>query len=149
MKERMKRYFIPFLLFIALIFVINRYVIPHPVSVLNGWGNRVPDAVSIGRAEFHGNRYTDIDDPETLAPLIGLLQQAGVVYRFKTDRVPARYSLSFRSFSPDASVIYDSIRVAGDGYLYLEDRAYALAPRDQEAILTLLDRLTDQASATA
>ena len=122
------------------------YLLPRSIASRNGWGDTDPAGLTIGcmigEPPF---QWTDIDGPEALAPLVQLMRETKVSYRFSTNILPEGYLLCFRSASEDGPVIYDSIRISGDGYIYLCGRACEISGGASGRIMEQLALLCGQA----
>lgn len=120
------------------------YLLPRSIASRNGWGDTDPAGLTIGcmigEPPF---QWTDIDGPEALAPLIQLMRETKVSYRFSTNILPEGYLLCFRSAPSDDGLcaIYETIRVADGGYIYLGSRAYEISSDANRKIMEQLAAL--------
>lgn len=126
---------------VVVIAVAARYVIPRSVASWNGWGDNDPIWLTVGYVTGEPPfQWTGIDDPEELAPLIQLMRETKVSYRFSTNILPEGYLVCFRSAPGDDGLcaIYETIRVADGGYIYLGSRAYEISSDANRKIMEQL-----------
>lgn len=133
--------------FVVVIAVAVRYVVPRSIASWNGWGDTDPTGLTIGCVTGEPPfQWIDIDDSETLAPLVQLMRETKVSYRFTTNILPEGYLLCFRSAPGDNGLcaIYETIRVADGGYIYLGSRAYEISSDANRKIMEQLAALAAQ-----
>lgn len=105
-----------------------------PISALDGWGNAVPDALTIRYVNSSGkNEYLDVTEPEILAPLMALIKGMNGVYFMDSDAVPVGFQLTFRA--GEGETVYPGIELPGDGFAYIGGRVYRISTQAQQQIL--------------
>lgn len=144
--EQIKRWLFIFILVLGLIIisVTIYYGVPRSVASWNGWGDTDPAWLTVGCVTGEPPfQWVGIDDSEALAPLIQLMRETKVSYRFSTNILPEGYLLYFRSAPSDDGLcaIYETIRVADGGYIYLGSRAYEISSDANRKIMEQLAAL--------
>lgn len=142
MKQIKKSWVFAAIIVVLLAFAAWRYLLPRPVSVLDGWRDTQPAILTVINENLTADRATDFSDSAGFARLTQLLRETRVAYRSVTDAVPAAYQLIFRGADGE---LYDAIQVADEGFcgrLYIENRAYAISSQANRLLLEELDRLT-------
>ncbi|MEY8230037.1 hypothetical protein AALA82_00260 [Oscillospiraceae bacterium 50-16] len=120
------------------------YLLPRSIASRNGWGDTDPAWLTVGCVTGEPPfQWVGIDDSEALAPLIQLMRETKVSYRFSTNILPEGYLLYFRSAPSDDGLcaIYETIRVADGGYIYLGSRAYEISSDANRKIMEQLAAL--------
>lgn len=120
------------------------YLLPRSIASWNGWGDTDPAWLTVGCVTGEPPfQWVGIDDSEALAPLIQLMRETKVSYRFSTNILPEGYLLCFRSAPSDDGLcaIYETIRVADGGYIYLGSRAYEISSDANRKIMEQLAAL--------
>ena len=120
------------------------YLLPRSIASRNGWGDTDPAWLTVGCVTGEPPfQWVGIDDSEALAPLIQLMRETKVSYRFSTNILPEGYLLCFRSAPSDDGLcaIYETIRVADGGYIYLGSRAYEISSDANRKIMEQLAAL--------